>query len=202
MNSYYDYCITYIQLDKAAAIKIQLELKMRAYVDSDYRPTAWLAFMMTSKPAETHALPTMLPRLNSDNVVLTQIKQVRRAAKETGRAGQPKVDDIPPPPKREVIMYHKLAHDEQKDPIVHLKRKLDAYATQIGFLQEAGHLDEVRKYKRLQLEVSTAMCEALAKLDELHVPSPSNTVIDLLNSSTSSPLTVRNNSSDDNVYSI
>ena len=87
-----------------------------------------------------------------------------------------------------------------------MKRKLDAFASQILFLEEAGHHEEVRKYKRLQLEASTEMCDELIKLSSVHLTttSQSNTVIDLLNSSTSSSSTIRNTSYDDDdneVYS-
>lgn len=67
----------FIYVDKAAAIKIQMDLKKLAYVDADYRPSAWLVYMLTRKPAGNDALITMLPRLNTDNVVLTQNKAVR-----------------------------------------------------------------------------------------------------------------------------
>jgi len=65
--------------------------------------------------------------------------------------------------------------------LAHLKRKMEAFKTQIAFLEAEGMVQEVRKYKRMQLEVSTAICDALVKLDD-----EPNIVIDLLNSSTSS----------------
>lgn len=34
-----------------AAIEIQMDRKTLTYVDSFYRPSSWLAFMLTSKPA-------------------------------------------------------------------------------------------------------------------------------------------------------
>ena len=37
-----------------------------SYVDADYRPSAWLAYMLTSMPAGNDALVTMLPRLRVD----------------------------------------------------------------------------------------------------------------------------------------
>lgn len=201
----YNYCNSSpFHIDKAAAIKIQLDLKILSYVDADYRPTSWLAYLMTSKPAGKEALVTMLPRLNTDNVVLTQCKQVRRAAKDTARAGQPKIDAIlPPPAPREVIMYHKIAKAPNLDPCAHLKRKLDAYATQISFLQELGQHEEVLKYKRLQLAASTSMCDELAKLDDVAlVNTQSSTVIDLLNSSTSSAYSCSNTHDEDDVDSV
>ena len=176
-----------------------MDLKIHSYVDSDYRPSSWLAFMMTSKPAGKDALLTMLPRVDTDNVVLTQNKQVRRAARDNARAGQPVRDiaAVPKPPPREVTMYHKIARNAHCDPTALLKRKLDAFASQILFLEAAGHHEEVRKYKKLQLEASTEMCDELIKLSNLlHVSttSQSNTVIDLLNSSTSSSSTYDNDS--------
>jgi len=67
--------------------------------------------MLTSKPAGNDALVTMLPRLNTDNVVLTQNKAERRAAKDTAHENQAKInkDPLPKPPPREVIMFHKIA---------------------------------------------------------------------------------------------
>lgn len=65
----------------------------------------------------------------------------------------------------------------------------------------------VRNYKRLQLEASTEMCDELIKLATVRVPitSQSNTVIYLLNTSTSSSSsTIRNTSydEDNNMYSV
>jgi hypothetical protein len=60
-----------------------MDLKILSYVDSDYRPSSWLAFMMTSKPAGKDGLLTMLPRVDT---VLTQNKQVRRAARDNAQA--------------------------------------------------------------------------------------------------------------------
>jgi len=158
---------------------------MRSYVDSDYRPSTWLAFLLTSMPAGNQALPTMLPRMASDNVVLTQVKQVRKAAKAIGKQGQPKEvgSIVQPVPAREIVMIHKIATEVvgKQDPLAHLKRKMEAFKTQIAFLEAEGMVQEVRKYKRLQLETSTAICDALVKLDD-----EPNIVIDLLNSSTSS----------------
>ena len=95
-----------------------------------------------------------------------------------------------------VTMYHKIARNAHCDPTALLKRKLDAFASQILFLEAAGHHEEVRKYKRLQLEASTEMCDELIKLSTVHVSttSQSNTVIELLNSSTSSSSTYDNDS--------
>jgi len=173
---------------------MQLDLKIASYDDSDYRPSAWLTFMLTSKPAGKDALLTMLPRMDSDNVVLTQNKQVRRAARDNSRAGQaapPQV--ILKPPAREVTMFHKIARNAVCDPTALLKRKLDAFASQIILLEAAGHHDRVQYYKRLQLEASTEMCDELIKLSNVtaHTTSSSSSssstsVIDLLNSSTSS----------------
>jgi hypothetical protein len=96
----------------------------------------------------------------SDNVVLTQVKQVRRAAKVTSRVGQPKDDAVLPKfPPREVTMYHKIVYNAQLDPIGLLTRKLDTFAAQITFLEAAGLHKEVRKYKRLQFEASTEVCD-------------------------------------------
>jgi len=50
-------------LDKAAAIKIRMDIKNLSYVDADYRPSAWLAYILTSKPAGNDAFVT--PRLRS-----------------------------------------------------------------------------------------------------------------------------------------
>jgi len=79
---------------------------MRSYVDSDYRPAAWLAFLITSVHAGNQAVPTMLPRLASENVVLTQVKQVRKAAKAIGKQGQAKEvgSIVQPVPAREVVV--------------------------------------------------------------------------------------------------
>jgi hypothetical protein len=55
----YKFCITLsFYTDKAAAIKMQIDLKILSYVDSDYKPSSWLAFMMTSKPAGKDGLLT------------------------------------------------------------------------------------------------------------------------------------------------
>lgn len=170
-----------------------MDLKIHSYVDSDYRPSSWLAFMMTSKPAGKDALLTMLPRVDTDNVVLTQNELLVIML-----VGQPVRDIavVPKPPPREVTMYHKIARNAHCDPTALLKRKLDAFASQILFLEAAGHHEEVRKYKRLQLEASTEMCDELIKLSTVHVSttSQSNTAIDLLNSSTSSSSTYDNDS--------
>ena len=165
-----------------------MDLKKLSYVDADYRPSAWLAYMLTSKPAGNDALVTMLPRLNTDNVVLTQNKAERRAAKDTARENQAKInkDPLPKLPPREVIMFHKIARHAECDSTAHLKRKLDAFTTHLAYLQDAGLDDEVRKYKRMQLDAITEMCDALVKLDAVNMKSHANTVIDLLNSSTSS----------------
>lgn len=177
-----------------------MDLKKRTYVDADYRPSAWLAFMLTSKPAGNDALVTMLPRLNTDNVVLTQNKAVRRAAKDTARENQAKINKEPVPklPPREVIMFHKIARHAECDSTAHLKRKLDAFTAHLAYLQDAGLEEEVRKYKRMQLDVSTKMCDALVMLDETNMQSQANTVIDLLNSSTSSSRIDLSNDEDDN----
>ena len=37
-----------------------------SYVGADYRPSAWLAYMLTSMPSGNDALVTMLPRLRVD----------------------------------------------------------------------------------------------------------------------------------------
>jgi len=63
-------------LYRASWFGIQMGLKIASYVESDYRPSSWLAFMLTSKPAGKDALLTMLPRMDTDNVVLTQNKHV------------------------------------------------------------------------------------------------------------------------------
>jgi len=43
-----------------------MDIKKLSYVDADYRPSAWLAYMLTSKPAGNDALVTMLPKLRVD----------------------------------------------------------------------------------------------------------------------------------------
>ena len=43
-----------------------MDIKKLSYVDADYRPSAWLAYILTSKPAGNDALVTMLPKLRVD----------------------------------------------------------------------------------------------------------------------------------------
>ena len=48
------------------------DAKMQTFNETEWRPEAWLSFLMTGLPAGTNALPTMVPRVDPNNLVLTK----------------------------------------------------------------------------------------------------------------------------------
>lgn len=81
-------CYLFPCLDKAASIKGLYDAKMLTFNETEWRPEAWLVFLMTEYPAGSNALPTMVPRVEPNNVVLTQAKAVRKHARAVAREAQ------------------------------------------------------------------------------------------------------------------
>jgi len=61
---------------------------MLTYNDREWRPEAWLSFLMTGVAAGNNALITMIPKIDPVNLALTQSKVVRNHARQVSRAVQ------------------------------------------------------------------------------------------------------------------
>ena len=61
---------------------------MLTFNETEWRPESWLVFLMRGLPAGFNSLPTMVPRVEQNNVVLTQAKAVRKHARAVARETQ------------------------------------------------------------------------------------------------------------------
>jgi len=151
---------------------------MLTFNETEWRPEAWLSFLMTGLPAGTNALPTMVPRVDPDNLVLTQAKAVRKHARATAREaiglthttkglqGDRNVVDLTDAKVKSVKHYHYIKPEATMDATSHLKRK------QLAIKELMDDLDPVEDYIELQhlkiqkQEVSRAILKELHKLDD------------------------------------
>ena len=62
--------------------------KILAFNDTEWRPDAWLSFLITGLAAGPNALVTMIPRVDPNSLVLTQNKAIRKHAREVSRVAQ------------------------------------------------------------------------------------------------------------------
>ena len=71
------YDFNFYIVDKAAQTKLLYDSKILAFNDTEWRPDAWLSFLMTGVAAGPNALVTMIPRVDPNSLVLTQKKAVQ-----------------------------------------------------------------------------------------------------------------------------
>lgn len=155
-------------------MKALYDAKFLTFNESDWRPDAWLAFLLTGLPAAANSLPTMVPRLDPNNIVFTQAKSVRKHARATGRLvqglqhktkGDGQVIDLTDVNVKSVKHYHYLKPDCTMDASAHLKRKLDAIDKIISHLDPVEDYLELKQFKKKQADVSKDILMELEKLD-------------------------------------
>ena len=176
-------CIIYSNvclIDKATQIKVLYDTKLCAFNDSEWRPDAWLSFLMTGAAAGSNALVTMVPRLDPNSLVLTQNKAVRKHAREVSRAaqvnsnkaanthktkGDGSIVDLTDPKVKSVKHYHYLKPEPNMDPSNHLKRKFDAINSIIDGLNRTRDTLLIEEYEKKKLQISMAILKELEKKD-------------------------------------
>lgn len=131
-------CYLFQFLDKAATIKGLYDTKMLTFNEVEWRPEAWLSFLMTRLPAGINTLPTTVPRVEESNIVLTQAKAVRKHARAVAREAQGlihttkglqanhNVVDLTDTKVKSVKRYHYIKPEATMDACSHLKRKQQA----------------------------------------------------------------------------
>lgn len=119
-------------IDRVATIKALYDAKITTDNDREWRPEAWLAFLMTDVAAGKNGLITMIP--SPDNLVLTQSKEVRKHARQASTAvqgqthktrGKGSVIDLTNEKVKSVKHYHYLKLEATMDSITLLKRKAE-----------------------------------------------------------------------------
>lgn len=166
-------CILYL-IDKAATIKAIYDTKIKAINLSEWRPEGWLTFLMTGLPAGEYSLPTMVPRVDPNNLVLTQNKAVRKAARLATRTasgqthktkGLSAVVDLTGTKVKSIKHYHYIKAEANMDVTSHYKRKLDIITSTMSILERRGDMVKLQEYEDKQLAVSELMLKELEKLD-------------------------------------
>ena len=178
---------------------------MLTYNDREWRPDAWLSFLMTGVAAGSNGLITMIPRINPDNLVLTQSKEARKHAKQASRAvqgqthktkGEGSVIDLTDEKVKSVKHYHYLKPEATMDSITLLKRKAETISSIISSFEELDDVENAMIYKRKHLQINILILKELDKQDE-----KVNQSIQLNSSSSSNHDTstiLSNNDNDDN----
>jgi len=151
---------------------------MLTFNEERWRPDAWLSFLMTGLPAGTNALPTMVPRVEPNNLVLTQAKAVRKHARAVAREAQGlthttkglqgarNVVDLTDAKVKSVKHYHYLKPEATMDVSSHLKRKQQAIKEIMDDLDPVEDFAELQDLKTQKLVVSKAILRELTKLDD------------------------------------
>lgn len=161
-------------IDKAAQIKLLYDAKLLTYDDRNWRPEGWIAFLMTGIAAGNNCLLTMVPRVNPDNLALTQSKEVRKHAKQASRAvqglthktrGNGSVIDLTDEKVKSVKHYHYLKPEATMDSITLLKRKAETMTSIISSFEELGDIENSTLYKKKHLEINILMLKELDKQD-------------------------------------
>jgi len=178
---------------------------MLTYNDREWRPEAWLSFLMTGVAAGNNALITMIPKIDPDNLALTQSKVVRNHARQVSRAvqgqthktkGKGSVIDLTDEKVKSVKHYHYLKPEATMDSITLLKRKAETISSIISRFEELNDVENAMIYKRKHLKINILILKELDKQDEKINPSMH------LNSSSSSnhdtSTILSNNDNDDN----
>ena len=170
---------------------------MLTFNEAEWRPEAWLSFLMTGLPAGTYALPTMVPRVEENNIVLTQAKSVRKHARAVAREAQGlthttkglqanhNVVDLTDTKVKSVKHYHYIKPEATMDACSHLKRKQQAIKELMDDLDPDEDYIELRCLKTQKLEVSRAILKELIKLDDKII---GKSVITLLSSGENSSM--------------
>jgi hypothetical protein len=131
----------------------------------------------TGLPAGFNALPTMVPRAEQNNVVLTQDKAVRKHARTVARKAQGlhttkglqsdrNVVDFTDAKVRSVNHYHYIKPEANIDASTHLKRKQQAIKEVMDDLDPVEDYVELQELKMQKLEVSKAILKELTKFDD------------------------------------
>ena len=150
---------------------------MLTFNETEWRPESWLVFLMTGLPAGFNSLPTMVPRVEQNNVVLTQAKAVRKHARAVAREAQGlhttkglqsdrNVVDLTDAKVRSVKHYHYIKPEATMDASTHLKRKQQAIKEVMDDLDPIADYIELQELKMQKLEVSKAILKELTKLDD------------------------------------
>ena len=151
---------------------------MLDFNETEWRPEAWLSFLMTGHPAGTNTLPTMVPRVEPNNLILTQAKAVRKHARAVAREAQGlthttkglqsarNVVDLTEAKVKSVKHYHYLKPEATMDASSHLKRKQQAIKELMEDLDPIEDYIELQHLKIQKVEVSRAILKELHKLDD------------------------------------
>lgn len=143
---------------------------------------------MTGLPAGENALPTMVPRVDPSNLVLTQNKAVRKAARLATRTalgqthktkGLSAVVDLTGAKVKSIKHYHYIKPEANMDVTSHLKRKLDIISSTMLILERRGDYLKLQEYEDKQLAISELMLKELDKLDpRIIITSSSSSNVD------------------------
>jgi hypothetical protein len=157
---------------------------------------------MTGLSAGEYSLPTMVPRVDPNNLVLTQNKAVRKAARLASRTavgqthktkGLSAVVDLTDVQVKSVKHYHYIKPEANMDVTSHLKRKLDIISSTISILEKRGDTLKLQEYEDKQLAVSELMLKELEKLDPRPIITSSSSSS---GNNTSTDLSVKGNDDD------
>ena len=150
---------------------------MLTFNETEWRPESWLVFLMGGLPAGFNALPTLVPRVEQNNVVLTQAKAVRKHARAVAMEAQGlhttkglqsdrNVVDLTDAKVRSVKHYHYIKPEATMDASTHLKRKQQAIKEVMDDLDPVDDYIELQELKMQKLQVSKAILKELTKLDD------------------------------------
>ena len=147
------------------------DTKILAFNETEWRPDAWLAFLMTGLPAKSNALPTMVPRIDPNSLVLTQAKSLKKHAKAVAREAQGldhktkgagSLVDLTDAKVKSVKHYHYIKPTATLDASSHLKRKMELIEKVISTL-DPDYVEEIKEYKK---KLSNVVKEALFELEK------------------------------------
>lgn len=65
--------ILYIIIERANVIKVAYDRRLLQFDETQWRPDAFLSWMVAGLPSGNNALATMVPNLPANSVVLTQV---------------------------------------------------------------------------------------------------------------------------------
>lgn len=110
----------------------------------------------------------MVPRVEQNNLVLTQSKAVRKHARAVAKGLQSdrNVVDLTDAKVRSVKHYHYIKPEATRDASTHLKRKQQAIKEVMDDLDPVDDYIELQELKMQKLEVSKAILKELTKLDD------------------------------------
>jgi len=143
---------------------------MLTFNETEWRPESWLVLLMGGLPAGFNALPTLVPRVEQNNVVLTHARAVAREAQglhtTKGLQSDRNVVDFTDAKVRSVNHYHYIKPEANIDASTHLKRKQQAIKEVMDDLDPVDDYVELQELKMQKLEVSKAILKELTKLDD------------------------------------